>query len=141
VDLAARWAPPVTLILFGSLALAGVSDAEDPSSVPIALNALAIVGFAACLVGAGALLASPSALLLALVPILVAIPFGFPDDPDIYEPIPLWFAAIMGTPVTAWLLGIGALAGAWRWRALAYVLLVTLGVVGGLAFANGQGWT
>jgi hypothetical protein len=138
--MASRWALPVTLVVVGSLAAWGAMDAEDPDALGPAIDAALFLFVLACMAGAGALLRSPAALILSLVPTLIAIPFGIPDDPDLYDPIPLWFGSFLWTPGWAWLLGAGALAGARRWRVLAFVVVVTAGIGGSLWFANEQGW-
>jgi hypothetical protein len=51
-----------------------------------------------------------SAVLLALVSIPLAVPFDYPDHYPFAEPLPVWFSALVWTPISAALilLGVGA---------------------------------
>lgn len=61
-------------------------------------------------VGMGYVLRSRWTLLLAFVPLLLAVPAGYPSS-DYGEPVPLWFSFLLLTPVAAACLMIGVLGG------------------------------
>lgn len=115
--------------------LAVVADAgiEGPVEwLGIAANATA------CL-AAGLLARSVWALALAAIPPLIAAPFGFPDDPELYEPLPLWFwMLLVVSPAYLLLLGVGALAGAGKWKAAILVSAAVAAAIGTYALIRNE---
>jgi hypothetical protein len=83
-------------------------------------------------IGTGALIRRWWAIALGVAPVFIAIPFGFPNDSDLYEPVPLFFGYVFAAPVWAVLLALGVGIGKVRGSALRLPAL-TVCAVGVLA--------
>ena len=116
---ARRWTIAVLLVVVASLALIVHLDQVEVEEGTLAFFLLGLTVLAS--LAAGALTRSPAALILSLLPALIAAPFGFPDDSDAAEPLPIWFTLAFLIPVYAGALGVGALLGARQPKAAAVV--------------------
>jgi hypothetical protein len=102
------------------------NDAQD-ASFPWYLAAEAV----AC-VAVGVIVRHPAVVALAFVPVIIAIPFGIPNDPDLREPWPDWFAWLISVPAVFVSLGAGVAIGRFAsstLRPMIIGLLVTAAVL------------
>jgi hypothetical protein len=118
---ARRWAIAVLFVAGASLALIVYLDrirVEEGALAFVLLGVTVLAGLAA-----GALTRSPAVLILSFLPALIAAPFGFPDESDAAEPLPIWLTFVFLIPVYAGALGVGALLGARQPKAAAIVAI------------------
>ena len=107
----------IPVIMYGAVAF-GLAAAVDQGFGSDATAVAILATAAAAHVGVGWIAARVLALCLPLLGVLVALPFGFPDDVA-GEPLPVWADMVVYAPFAAALIGVGVVARkavVLRWR-------------------------
>lgn len=117
------WAGVAAGIVYLVAALALVLIANDKGEFPSNEDPTAgglpwMIVLAGASVAFGWVAGSWWAALIALAPVPLAIPFDYPDHYRFAEPLPVWFSALVWTPISAGLilLSVGARKASGRWR-------------------------